>query len=195
MQEKVQWVCDSKWWSLRGFNPQKQLATLDGYGEGSKHWKDSPVPTKWTVTRDKPTPVQNTKSKKRVVANPENDMVQEGPQARRYRGWSAHGINRYNQLFDQIAKERSSKRGKRFETALLVHFQHVREANSSSKRKKPRLEPAPLPTPKHELWSIVPAIGIQKTPALAGSTALDTSDTDDDDNSTTNISSVAKHPI
>ena len=158
----------------------------------AKHWKDSPVPTKWTVTRDKPTPMQNSKSKKRAVvkdADTDNDMIQQGPQARRYRGWSAHGINRYNQLFEQIEKERTSKRGKRFETTLLIHFQREEENNSSSKRKKPRLEPAPLPTPKHELWSVVPAIATPNTTSIAASKSLDGSDTDEDD------PSVEKHPV
>ena len=162
----------------------------------AKHWKDSPVATRWTVTRDKPTPLQMGKSKKRPAvkeSEPENDRTQQGPQARRYRGWSAHGINRYNQLFDQIQKERNSKRGKRFETTLLLHFQEEEEKNASSKGKKPRIEAQPLPTPKHELWSVVPPIVTKNTPAIADSTSLEGSETDDE--ASTSSYGVKKHPV
>jgi hypothetical protein len=143
------------------------------------HWKDSPIPTRWTVTRDKPTQSPTGKSKKKAVVNDseaQRDGIQQGPQARRYRGWSAHGINRYNQLFDQIEKERSSKRGKRFEINLLSYLQKEEENDSSSKRKKPRIEPAPLPTPKHELWTVIPTVITQIT-----ETTTVGSDTEDDD--------------
>jgi hypothetical protein len=106
-------------------------------------WKTSPVPTKWTVTRDK----TSTPAKRgNAILGQENQ-----PQARRYRGWSAQGINRYNQLFDQIRTKREAPSFAHFEDKLLLHFQ--KQAESSSKKiKKQRREPPPLPMPKHELW-------------------------------------------
>jgi hypothetical protein len=162
----------------------------------AKHWKDSPVPTKWTVTRDKPTPVLTGKSKKRALVNhseTERDKNQQGPQARRYRGWSAHGINRYNQLFDQIEKERSTNRGKRFEINLLKHFQKAAENDSSSKRRKPQEEAPPLPTPKHELWSIIPAM-VNKLPTVSNEISLD-NDATDEESTGMATAFVEKYPV
>jgi hypothetical protein len=122
----------------------------------NEHWKDLQVPTKWMVTRDKKTTSGIGKSKnKTVVSDLENTTngTPQGPTARRFCGWSAHGINRYNQLFDQIKKERASMHGKRFETTLLNHFKKELEKNPGGREKKTRIEPPLLPTPKHELWT------------------------------------------
>ena len=160
-----------------------------------KHWKDSPVPTKWTVTRDKPTATSIGKSKKRAVVSHSdtlNDMKEHGPQARRYRGWSVHGINRYNQLFDQIEKERTTKRGKRFETNLMSHFQRDEDRNAANKGTKTRVEAAALPTPKHELWTVVPTIVNQNAP-VSTPLSLD-SETDEEDQDAASYG-VKKHPV
>lgn len=137
----------------------------------TNHWKDSPVRTKWTVTRDTPVVSDSGKLKKQKLPPNEERIdtdLPEGPQARRYRGWSAQGINRYNQLFDQIKKERNSKRGKRFEVKLRASMEH-RAANekNNGKNKKRKTELTALPMPKHELWSSDITVGT--TTATIGS--------------------------
>lgn len=89
-------------------------------------WTTAAVPTKWTVTRDR------TASAAKKAQNRESETG--NPQARRYRGWSAQGINRYNQLFDQIEAERETSRATTFEDNLLRHFQRE-EAESNSKKR------------------------------------------------------------
>ena len=158
------------------------------------HWKDSSIPTKWTVTRDKKPTSSSGKSKgKTVVTGLENinNGTQQGPAARRFRGWSAHGINRYNQLFDQIQKERASTRGKRFENMLLNHFKKELEKNQGGKEKKSRMEAPPLPTPKHELWTTMPPVtSVAKRPVeLVDETGSET------DGETNSHSIVVKHAV
>jgi hypothetical protein len=125
----------------------------------SKHWKDSPVRTKWTVTRDKPAVVvaANAKHSSHETELPHNSNgIQDGPLAQRFRGWSAHGINRYNQLFDEIKTERKSVRGQRFEQKLQDHFRNEALLQTSGRKKKQKTLLATLPTPKHELWVLSP---------------------------------------
>jgi hypothetical protein len=108
-------------------------------------WKTSAVPTKWTVTRDKT-----------ASAGRSGNLTQGRdalPQARRYRGWSAQGILRYNQLFDEISAIRTQPRASLFEDRLLKHFQHEAESKGKS-RKKITKEPPPLPTARHQLWAL-----------------------------------------
>ena len=61
-------------------------------------WTTAPVPTKWTVRRDR-TSLAAKKAR-------ETELETGNPQARHYRGWSARGINRYIQLYDDIGTER-----------------------------------------------------------------------------------------
>jgi hypothetical protein len=111
----------------------------------AEEWTTAPVPTKWTVTRDRTaSAAKKARTREAETGN---------PQARRYRGWSAQGINRYNQLYDEIEAERKSSRAATFEANLLRHFQRV-EADSSAKKRKgvPKVAP-PMPMPRHGLWS------------------------------------------
>ena len=110
----------------------------------ANHYKESSVKTRWTVTRDK----------KKGSGHGTDDAI-DGPQARRYRGWSAHGINRYNQLFDDIKKERQSERGRHFENKLLLQMIENNKENKN-KRKRIAKELPTLPMPKHELWVDTP---------------------------------------
>jgi hypothetical protein len=109
-------------------------------------WTTASVPTKWTVSRDR-----TASSAKKARARLEETGI---PQARRYRGWSPAGINRYNQLYDQLEVERASARAVLFEENLLRHFRHEEEIHSSNKKQKgvPR-EAAPMPMPRHASWS------------------------------------------
>ena len=108
-------------------------------------WTTAPVPTKWTVTRDR------TASAAKKARDKESETGHA--QARRYRGWSAHGINRYNQLYDEIEAERLSTRADTFEANLLRHFQRVETETNSKKRKGVPKDAPPMPMPRHGLWS------------------------------------------
>ena len=112
---------------------------------GTEEWKTSPVPTKWTVTRTK---ADNAKQKATTTGSQNSE-----PTARRFRGWSSEGIQRYNQLFDEIKAERQTGRAKRFEEKLLEHFQHKKAKGNKKHKKKEQQPQTPFPVPKHELWS------------------------------------------
>jgi hypothetical protein len=126
----------------------------------ANHWTDSPIRTKYTVTRDKAVSGQQGSTKKKRKSDTSSAQIhasdpqeqENGPQARRYRGWSAHGINRYNQLFDQIEKERNTQRGKCFEKDLLDYYQ-TKAATESKQRRTIKEPAASLPMPRHQLWS------------------------------------------
>ena len=139
-------------------------------------WKTSPVPTKWTVTRDRTT--------KAVREDQTNNRRAGEPQARRYRGWSAQGIERYNQLFDQINAERETQSAKIFETKLLKHFQHQASSHSKAK-KKASVEVTPLPMARHQLWvrdTIVTNNVIDTVPkSMDGNHNDDDEESEDDD--------------
>ena len=108
-------------------------------------WTTASVPTKWTVTRDRT--ASAAKKAQRL------EEATGHPQARRYRGWSALGISRYNQIYDEIERERSSTRANTFEANLLRHFQREESESSNKKRKGVPKEAPPMPMPRHELWS------------------------------------------
>jgi hypothetical protein len=161
----------------------------------AKHWKDSAVRTKYTVTRDKPESGNGGSKKKRKKNDktphpatteseePEAQEPEAAPQARRYRGWSAHGINRYNQLFDQIEKERATPRGKQFEERLLAFYREKAEADT--KQRKVNKVPAPsLPMPRHQLWStatVTATVADKAKKSDQSSSSGDSSDDDDDE--------------
>jgi hypothetical protein len=138
----------------------------------AKFWKTSPVPTKWTVTRDK-----TATAKRKGKADKENDAQ---PQARRYRGWSAQGILRYNQLFDEITAIRKTQKASTFETRLLKHFQHEAETTGKSKRKVTKEVP-PLPMARHQLWVRDTITTNGGTPLVENDDTMLDGDNDDDD--------------
>lgn len=154
----------------------------------SGKWKDSEVRTKYTVTRDTSVSASSGKTKKRKN-KPANEQSQTetttakpegGPQARRFRGWSAHGINRYNQLFDQIEKERKSLRGQRFEVELQAFFQK-RAAETVNGRKKEKLPVPTLPMPRHEMWPMASVETSVPPPTKESDEEEDTSSEDDNE--------------
>jgi hypothetical protein len=152
-------------------------------------WKTSPVPTKWTVTKDKST----------IAAPREGDAATQKceAEARRFRGWSAKGILRYNQLFDQIKKERTTPRAERFEDKLMQHFQH-KNVGGKGKNKKSKVTPPPLPTPKHELWSDDTIITANHTTELADGNTDENNITEIDSNPaglSDDLESIVEHPI
>ena len=103
-------------------------------------WKDSMVPSKWTTSKEKRQP------KNRNKENPT-------PQARCYRGWSAQGLARYNQLFEEIKRERGGHDFAQFETYCIAEFQAEAERNGKKTQKRKREEDDRLlPTARHELW-------------------------------------------
>jgi hypothetical protein len=62
-------------------------------------WKDFDVSSMYTTSWDK----RKSQKQQREEGNEtESEEDNDIPQARRYRGWSAQGIARYNQLFDEI---------------------------------------------------------------------------------------------
>ena len=110
-------------------------------------WKDSEIHSKWTTSNEK---------RKEVSMNQdaeESDSDEVTPQAKRFRGWSARGIARYNQIFSEIKEERTKQNYKEFEDYCTTEFleEAEREGKNMSKRQKVQVEKA-LPTAKHELW-------------------------------------------
>ena len=139
-------------------------------------WTTASVPTKWTVTRDR---TGSAAKKARAV-----ELETGNPQARRYRGWSARGISRYNQLYDEIEANRRSTRAETFEANLLRHFQRVEAESNNKKRKGTPKEVAPMPMPRHGLWSndtIITTTRIQNT-ARQHLREDSINNSDDDDN-------------
>ena len=139
-------------------------------------WTTAAVPTKWTVTRDR------TASAAKKAQNRESETG--NPQARRYRGWSAQGINRYNQLFDQIEAERETSRATTFEDNLLRHFQREEAESNSKKRGGVPKEAPPMPIPRHELWAndtIVSNTRVQKAAVLPVRDEMYKSSSDEED--------------
>ena len=75
------------------------------------------------------------------------------PQARCYRGWSAQGLARYNQPFEEIKQERDGRDFAEFETYCIAEFQAEAERNGKKTHKRKREEDDRLlPTARHELW-------------------------------------------
>ena len=105
-----------------------------------EEWKDSMVPSKWTTSKEK---------RQAENRNKENPI----PQAQRYRGWSAQGLARYNQLFEEIKRERDGHNFVEFETYCIAEFQAEAERNDKKTHKRKREEEDRLlPTARHELW-------------------------------------------
>jgi hypothetical protein len=109
-------------------------------------WKDSDVPSKWTTSRDK---------RKHTKQGGDDSSCDEDstPQARRYRGWSAKGIARYNQLFKEIKLEREKDEYEEFETYCMEDFQEeAQEQGKQGRKRKVIGTDIPLPVAEHELW-------------------------------------------
>jgi hypothetical protein len=105
---------------------------------GKDDWKESDVPSKWTTSKEK------------RKTNRDND---DSPQARKFRGWSAQGIARYNQLFIEIKNEREKTTYHAFEDYCIEEFEKEAEEMGQGKHKRRKMEPdKPLPIAKHELW-------------------------------------------
>ena len=110
-------------------------------------WKDSDEPSKWTTSKEK------RKARGSDTMDGYSSDENDTPQAKRYRGWSAQGIARYNQLFEEIKKEREKPQFEDFETYCMEEF--VEEAGESGKhggKRKRTEEDKALPSARHELW-------------------------------------------
>jgi hypothetical protein len=118
-------------------------------------WKDSEVPSKWTTSKDK--------RRSKQLDEDDDDSDDNGtPQARRYRGWSAQGIARYNQLFTEIKNERDKESYTEFDNYCLDEFQKEAEDQGDNKHKRKKREPdKPLPVAYHELWPTNNDQGVQ----------------------------------
>jgi hypothetical protein len=113
----------------------------------SGDWKESEEPSKWTTTKDK-------RNHKKSDSSQDCSDDENTPQARRYRGWSAQGIARYNQLFMEIKKEREKEEYSDFEEYCIDEFQEEAEAQGKTKRKRKSIEPErQMPDAKNELWA------------------------------------------
>ena len=96
-----------------------------------------------------------------------------------------HGLNRYNQLFDQIQAERETTRARIFEDNLLRHFQREEEENNSKKKRGVPKEAPPMPIPRHELWAtdtIVTTARTKKTPLQREKDDSSTGSSSEEDN-------------
>ena len=67
----------------------------------------------------------------------------------RCQGWSAHGIKRFNELFDLVEKERESSIGLHFEEEYMKQCMNAREQG----KKKSHRNNAVYKVCRHELWS------------------------------------------
>jgi hypothetical protein len=134
--------------------------------------------------------VEKRKRKKEMNSPPSSADVdkhealepKDGPQACHYHGWSAHGINRYNQLFDQIEKEKNTPHWKCYEEKLQAFFQ-VKVEIENKECKKAKVPVASLPIPRHQLWSldtVVTAVSVEAKQTDPPSSS-DESDNDDED--------------
>ena len=117
-------------------------------------WKDSDEPSKWTTSKEK------RKTKGIDAGDGNSSDEHDSPQAKRCRGWSAQGIARYNQLFEEIKKERESPRFGAFETYCIKEF--VDEAGKQGGKRKRTEEDRALPSARHELWDDVPQVEPQQ---------------------------------
>jgi hypothetical protein len=111
-------------------------------------WKDSDVPSEWTTTKD-----TNRQPVRNGEVDEDNSEEEETSQARRYRGWSAQGINRYNQLFTEIELEREEETYLAFEKYCMTAFREEAEADGKTSHKRRKTEPdRKMPVAKHQLW-------------------------------------------
>jgi hypothetical protein len=109
-----------------------------------EEWRESEVATKWTTSREK-------KVKRNEYGERMDD--EETPQATRYRGWSCHGISRYNQLFNEIREKRATKSFEQFEDYLLCEFKTEEDEEGKRKGKRQKIDNRKqLPDAHHELW-------------------------------------------
>ena len=112
-------------------------------------WKDCNISSKWTTSREKRKEQKEGEEDKR---NKENVGKEGESQTQSYRGWSAQGIARYNQLFQEIRAERTKKSFEAFEVYLMNKFQEEEEAEGKNKNKWQKyVNEMALPVAKHEL--------------------------------------------
>ena len=116
-------------------------------------WKESDIPTKWTTSRDKRTSLKKSDNDTKQ----ESDEDDQTPQATRYRGWSWHGIERYNQLFNEIKASRSTPSFQKFELYLISEYKREEEDEGKHRGKRQKIDTRkPLPEAQHELWDVIP---------------------------------------
>ena len=110
-------------------------------------WKESDVPSKWTTSKEK------RKAKSKPACDENSSVDNDCPQAKRYRGWSAQGIARYNQLFEEVKKERETLEFQEFEIYCMEEFMKEAEEDGKQgvKRRRTNTDKA-LPSARHELW-------------------------------------------
>ena len=120
-------------------------------------WKDSDEPSKWTTSKEK------RKASSAATTADNSSVENDCPQAKRYRGWSAQGIARYNQLFEEIKKEREKPRFEDFETYVMEEFMtEAREDGKQGVNRRRTKEIKALPSARHELWDDEPQVEAQE---------------------------------
>ena len=110
-------------------------------------WGDSNEPSRWTTSNEK---------RKAVAMNQTTQMSDNEeitPQAKRYRGWSAKGIARYNQIFAEVKAERAKLAYEVFETYCMDNFTEDLNLDGKQKSKRPKTDgDKALPSANHKLW-------------------------------------------
>jgi hypothetical protein len=110
-------------------------------------WKDSDEPSKWTTSNEKQKGVTMNQ------ATPGSDGDDVTPKAKRYRGWLAKGIARYNQIFNEVKAARATKNYEDFETYCTREFIEDNERLGKQKSKRQRTDSnKALPSARHKLW-------------------------------------------
>jgi hypothetical protein len=112
-----------------------------------EEWRDSDEPSKWTTSNEKCKAVMMNQA----MQSSENKNVTL--QAKHYRGWSAKGIARYNQIFAEVKAERAKKEYGNFEKYCMEKFTEDMENKGKHKSKHQKVDTDKvLPSAKHELW-------------------------------------------
>jgi hypothetical protein len=110
-----------------------------------QEWKDLDVSSMYTTLRDK----CKSQKQQRQDGNTSNSSKEDDiPQARRYRGWSAQGIVRYNQLFDEIKESRTQP----LFLELGDYLMEDEEAGMGRNKCTKVEDKKPLPVARNELW-------------------------------------------
>ena len=72
--------------------------------------------------------------------------------SRKYKGWSDEGIERYNELFDRVKKDRENNTF--FDRYYMEkRYEEWEEAGGNKRKRKREIENSPIPSKaRHELW-------------------------------------------
>jgi hypothetical protein len=95
------------------------------------NWKELDVPSEWTTSKDR----QKLQNNHDNLVD-DSDDGDDNPQAMRYCGWTAKGIQRYNQIFHKVKAEREKLLHGEFESYCMEEFQGEGRGGSTGQESK-----------------------------------------------------------